>query len=96
MSEETKYQAIDKEALPGLRFPDEEILTDKEEVKQRAADLQRCLSLGNLEHSKIKIYFEDDTSAKYVDTTVWGLTDKRVILKQGIVIPIKRIIKVKF
>jgi hypothetical protein len=54
------------------------------------------LSLGNLEHSKIKIYFEDDTSSKVVDTTVWGLTDKRVILKQGIVIPINRITKVKF
>jgi hypothetical protein len=96
MSGETKYQTIDKEAVPGLNFPDVEVLFDKEEIKQRAADLQRCLSLGNLEHSKIKIYFEDDTSSKVVDTTVWGLTDKRVILKQGIVIPIKRITKVKF
>ncbi|MEO8759458.1 MAG: hypothetical protein ABI388_00800 [Bacteroidia bacterium] len=96
MSEETKYQAIDKEAVSGLNFPEEEILTDKEDIKQRSADLQRCLSLGNLEHSKIKIYFEDDTSSKYVDTTVWGLTDKRVILKQGVVIPIKRITKIKF
>ena len=96
MGVHTKYQVIDKEAVPGLRFPDIEILTDKEDIKQRAIDLQRCLSLGNLEHSKIKIYFEDDTSGKVVDTTVWGLTDKRVILKQGIVIPIKRITKVKF
>ena len=96
MNTQTKHQVIDKEAITGLHFPDAEVLTDKEEIKQRAADLQRCLSLGNLEHSKIKIYFEDDTSSKVVDTTVWGLTDKRVILKQGIVIPINRITKVKF
>jgi hypothetical protein len=96
MNAETKHQIIDKEAVAGLNFPDMEVLTDKEEIKQRAADLERCLSLGNLEHSKIKIYFEDDTSNKVVDTTVWGLTDKRVILKQGIVIPIKRITKIKF
>jgi len=96
MDTQTKHQVIDKEAVSGLRFPDTDVLIDKEEIKQRAADLQRCLSLGNLEHSKIKIYFEDDTSHKVVDTTVWGLTDKRVILKQGIVIPIHRVTKVKF
>lgn len=96
MSTQTKHQIIDKEAVPGLNFPDAEVLSDRDEIKQRTADLQRCLSLGNLEYTKIKIYFEDDTSHKVVDTTVWGLTDKRVILKQGIVIPIHRITKVKF
>jgi uncharacterized protein (UPF0248 family) len=96
MSTEVQYQIIDKEAISGLHFPDVEVLKDKEAIKQRKADLERCLTLGNLEHHKIKIYFEDDTSAKTVDTTVWGLTDKRVILKQGITIPIHRIIKIKF
>jgi len=96
MNTETKYQQIDKEAIAGLRFPEEDVLHDKDAVKLRNADLQRALSLGNLEYSKIKIYFADDTSAKVVDTTVWGLTDKRVILKQGVVIPINRVIRVKF
>ena len=96
MSTETKFQQIDKEAIPGLRFPEDEILLDKDAIKLRNADLQRALSLGNLEHSKIKIYFADNESAKVVDTTVWGLTDKRVILKQGVVIPINRVYRVKF
>ena len=96
MSTETKFQQIDKEAITGLRFPEEEILLDTDAIKLRNADLQRALSLGNLEHSKIKIYFADNESAKVVDTTVWGLTDKRVILKQGVVIPINRVYRVKF
>ncbi len=96
MSGETKHQTIDKEAISGLNFPEMEVLLEIDEIKQRAADLQRCLSLGNLEHSKIHIYFEDDTTLYVVETTVWGLTDKRVILKQGTVLPIKRIHKVKF
>lgn len=96
MHAETKFQVIDKEAVTGLQFPDEDVLQDKDAVKARYEDLQRALSLGNLEHSKIKIYFEDNTSSKVVDTTVWGLTDKRVILKQGAVIPIHRVYKVKF
>lgn len=91
-----KFQVIDKEAVGGLSFPDADVLHDKDAVSARYSDLQRALSLGNLEHSKIKIYFEDDTSSKVVDTTVWGLTDKRVILKQGAVIPIQRVYKVKF
>jgi hypothetical protein len=96
MSTETKFQQIDKEAIPGLYFPEEDILFDADAIKLRNADLQRALSLGNLERSKIKIYFADNESAKVVDTTVWGLTDKRVILKQGVVIPINRVYRVKF
>ena len=52
------------------------------------------MALGNLEHTKIKIYFEDDKSRKLVETTVWGVTDKRVILKKGVVIPINRVHKI--
>ena len=96
MTTEAKFQQIDKEAIAGLHFPEEDILFNKDDVKLRSEDLQRALSLGNLEHSKIKIYFADNESAKVVDTTVWGLTDKRVILKQGVVIPIHRVYRVKF
>ena len=40
------------------------------------------------------IYFEDDMSKKMVETTIWGVTEERVILKQGVVIPVKRIHKI--
>ncbi|MBS1646356.1 MAG: hypothetical protein JST67_03325 [Bacteroidetes bacterium] len=96
MNTDVKYQPIEKEAIAGLHFPEADVLKEKEIIKQRTADLERCLSLGNLEHHKIKIYFEDDASSKVVDTTVWGLTDKRVILKQGITIPVHRVVKIKF
>lgn len=87
----TEFEIIQKEKIENLRFPAEEVLTDKNSIAQRQADLERALSLGNLEHSKIRIYFEDDRSRKVVETTVWGITDKRVILKQGVVIPIHRV-----
>lgn len=85
------FEKIEKEIIGELHFPGEEVLLDKEQIKQRAQDLSNALSLGNLEHGKIKIYFEDDQSCKVVETTVWGLTDKRVILKHGYGIPINRI-----
>lgn len=90
----TIFELIDKEVITSLNFPKTDVLDDKEAISSRKNDLDRALSLGNLEHVKIKIYFEDDTSKKMVETTIWGVTDERVILKQGVVIPVKRIHKI--
>ena len=88
------FEVIDKEKIGTLTFPNSDVLDDdKEAIKQRKEELDRALTLGNLEHHKIQIYFEDDVSKKMVDTTIWGLTEERIILKQGVVIPIRRIYK---
>ncbi|MBX3164923.1 MAG: hypothetical protein KF900_10630 [Bacteroidetes bacterium] len=91
----TGFEKIEKEKLEDLKFPETDVLINPEHIKQRQTDLEKALALGNLEHTKIKIYFEDDISCKCVETTVWGITDKRVILKQGLVIPIARIHSVR-
>ncbi len=91
---EATFDLIDKEVIPTLNFPKDEVLVDKEAISSRKNDLDRALSLGNLEHVKIKIYFEDDASKKMVETTIWGVTEERVILKQGVVIPVNRIHKI--
>ena len=88
------FELIDKELIASLNFPKSDVLEDKEDISGRKNDLDRALSLGNLEHVKIKIYFEDDISKKMVETTIWGVTDSRVILKQGVVIPVNRIHKI--
>jgi hypothetical protein len=87
----TSFEIIEKEKIANLTFPSSEVLFDNSKVSQRQSDLERALTLGNIEHSKIRIYFEDLESCKVVETTVWGVTDKWVILKQGVVIPIHRI-----
>ena len=91
MTEE--FTIIEKEDVASLKFPTIDVLDDDNEIKMRISDINRALSLGNLEHSKIKIFFEDNESKKIVDTTVWAVTDKNVILKQGVRIPIHRIYK---
>ena len=86
---------IEKENIHGLKFPDNDVLASAHEIKIRYSNLERALKLGNLEHNKIKIVFEDADGLKQVETTVWGVTDKRVILKQGILIPIHRIHEIR-
>ncbi|CAM4006412.1 MULTISPECIES: hypothetical protein [Flavobacterium] len=87
------FISIDKEDIALLKFPSTDVLDDVTEIKTRIGEINRALSLGNLEHSKIKIFFEDIESKKVVDTTVWAVTDKNVLLKQGVMIPIHRIHK---
>lgn len=89
----TDFEIIEKEEITNLHFPEADVLHSKDEINQRYSELNRALLLGNIEHSKTKIYFEDNQSKKVVETTVWGLTENRVILKQGCVIPINRIYK---
>jgi len=88
------FETIEKEAIETLKFPSNEVLEDDVAISQRENELERALSLGNLEHSKIKIFFEDDSSQKVVETTVWALTDESVVLKKGVGIPINRILKI--
>jgi len=90
---QTNFETIEKENIDSLQFPKSDVLNDRDEKYQRESELNRALSLGNLEHSKIKIFFEDNQSKKVVETTVWGVTDQMVILKKGFSIPINRIYK---
>ena len=89
----TYFEIIEKENIQSLKFPNHDVLKDNDAIYQRQNDLNRAQSLGNLEHSKIRIFFEDNQSKKVVETTVWAVTDNRVILKQGVGIPINRIFK---
>jgi uncharacterized protein (UPF0248 family) len=87
------FETIEKEKIHSLQFPTADVLEDQNAICQRTIDLNRAQALGNLEHAKIRIYFEDNQSMKVVETTVWALTDKAVVLKQGARIPIHRIYK---
>jgi hypothetical protein len=87
----TKPILIDKDQVKDLRFPQEEILISAEELVKRKSDLSRALTLGNVHHNKVKIVFCDSQGPKMVETTIWAVTELRVILKSGMVIPINRI-----
>ncbi|SHI83834.1 hypothetical protein [Aquimarina spongiae] len=89
-----QIQHIEKEQIAFLNFPKEEVLDKKKEVKDRCQKLLRALRLGNLEHVKVKIRFIDNEGIKEVETTIWGVTSKYVILKKSMVLPLERIISI--
>ena len=54
------------------------------------------MKLGNSKKFKVHIIFEDKEGLKKVETTIWGVTEKNIILKRGTLIPIHRIHEIKF
>ena len=87
---------IDKENIPGLSFPIEDVLMVESEKQKRLIDLKNANELGDLAQYKVKILFEDASGQKKVDTTVWKTTEKDVVLKYGIRLPIHRVVRVDF
>lgn len=86
---------IEKEEVENLVFPKEPVLLEPTQEKTLRSYLDKALLLGNVEHSKVKIYFEDNEGAKYVETTVWAVSEKNISLKKETHIPIHRILYVE-
>jgi uncharacterized protein YjiK len=91
MTTTANIQKIEKETVSELSFPKEDVLSTTDDRKQRRNELDRALILGNVDHSKVKIIFSDMEGMKQVETTIWAVTEERIILKSGMVIPIRRI-----
>ncbi len=85
---------VDKENVPFLNFPKGDVLDKKDERRRRCTSLFKAMRLGNIEREKVRILFKDDEGTKQVETTIWGVTNKRVILKKAINLPINRVLSV--
>jgi uncharacterized protein (UPF0248 family) len=90
-----EFQLVEKEQVHAFHFPQEDILKSESAQKDRRASIDRAITLGNLEHQKVKIYFADNQGKKRVDTTIWAVTDTAIVLKQNTVLPIHRILKLE-
>jgi len=89
-------ELIEKEEVSELTFPKEEVITDpvlRDSLRKR---INNAVKLGNASKRKVKIIFEDNQGLKKVETTLWGATEKNILLKQTTLIPIRRIHEVKF
>jgi hypothetical protein len=90
-----KAQLIEKENVANLHFPvNQNFLTETIDKNQLLMKLNRATSLGNLEHIKSSIFFQDDEGIKVVNTTIWATAEKYILLKKGVFIPINRIIDI--
>jgi hypothetical protein len=71
------------------------VLKNEKEQKELLERLERAMHLGN-NKIKVKIIFQDTEGKKIVDTSIWGVTEKNIILKGTTIIPIRSIHEIKF
>ncbi|MGP8217401.1 MAG: hypothetical protein ACLQQ4_17670 [Bacteroidia bacterium] len=95
---------IKKETIVNLHFPGKDVLHSKNEKRQRKADAEKAMILGNTYMStvpgktyktNVMIIFKDDEGVKQVETAIRAVTDTGVVLNAGMQIPIHRIFRVK-
>lgn len=86
---------VSRDAIREINFPNEEVISDEENKKQRSRKIHRATSLGNLEQQKVHIIFNDDNGLKRVHTTIWAQTESKIILKGNVQLPVHRIVDIQ-
>jgi hypothetical protein len=88
---------IDKNEVLVLAFPEYDVLDDESTKEKRMFRVNRALLLGNLYKQKVKIFFRSKNEIEHtIETTVWGITEKYVLLKGHLCIPINAISTIEF
>ena len=87
-------ERINREKIPLLQFKTLEVIDDTDLCLQRKLSLQRAAQMSHSFYSKVRIVFQTEEGKMEVLTTVWAVTDKFVILKGGISIPVCAICEV--
>jgi hypothetical protein len=86
-------QTIPKEFVPFCDFKKKSFISQEKALRKQ---LECATSLGNHYRMKVQIVFCDDEGLKMVHTTVWAALDQYILLKNGIRIPIDRIVEIIF
>ncbi len=86
---------IPKERIPGLRFPQDPLAITMDQRRSMLRTLQVATRLGNAEHGKCRIVFQDDQGLKAVETTIWAFDPENIVLKYGTTIPVSRVVSIE-
>lgn len=88
-------KTIEKEQLKYCAFRKPVYKHSDFEIRERNRRLYLAMLMGNNFHSKVKIIFNTLEGYKEVLTTVWATTEKFILLKGGLFIPIESIAHVE-
>ena len=87
---------VQKEEISQYSFPNKDVLKDNVDINKRFKLLQLATTLGNIDHQKISIVFQDEGGLKMVNTTIWSTCESHIVLKGGASMPINRIYSINF
>ncbi|WP_224998602.1 hypothetical protein [Cesiribacter sp. SM1] len=79
-----------------LQFAKTDVLINKVQIADRQQDLLRAMLLHHQEHQPVNIYFKNGSGELFgVECEVIAVTDEHVMLKSGIIIPVRSIVLIE-
>ena len=91
-----QHTTIPKERIPSLRFPRQPVPLSAEQHDEIMRKMEQATRLGNSEHGKCRIIFQDDEGLKAVETTIWAFDPQNIVLKYGMTSPVSRVLSIEF
>lgn len=80
-----------------INYRQQDVLNSPFEREERQKTLNSALKLGNNHKHKVRIHFMDiHEETHQVVASVWAVTEKYVVLKNNIMIPISSIVKIDY
>lgn len=83
--------------LQNFKFSSEEVLRTEDEITERGFFLNRAMKLGNNFNLPVFIEFSSAFAAIFkIETKIWAITEKYVVIDQGFLIPIRSVYNIRF
>ena len=94
MNQINHIKIIDKNEVANLIWPKESLHNNEDEKMDLLIKLKVALILGNMERIKCRIVFMDSIGIKVIETTIWAVCEKNILIKAGLWVPIRRVVDV--
>ena len=95
--EERSMLAIDKYQIDGTKLTNIDVLENGFEREERSRKLKHAMILGNIYKHRVRLFFKNKSDQIFkTEAKVRTVTEKYVILKNSIHIPITSVLNVEY
>jgi hypothetical protein len=84
-------EVVEKEFIPSIHFNANKSNADLERRTELERQIFKAMVMGNTYRKKSVITFRSEEGLKQVHTTVWAYTQRNLVLKSGIMVPLDSI-----
>ena len=85
---------IEQTELLRVSFKNEDTMYIQEQLKSRDQKLYMAMLMGNNYYENVRILFSTEDGEREIVSRIWARTDKFIVLKGGMFIPIGSVIDI--
>jgi hypothetical protein len=85
---------IEQQDLLKVIFKNEKTMHIQEQLKSKDQKVYMAMLMGNHYHDNVRILFDTEDGEREIVSRIWARTDKFVVLKGGMFIPLGAVIDI--